>query len=578
MSAPKDTPSSPRPSTPDLMAPKLTPPGQSVTPPDSGQAAAAPPPNPVGYASTPPASRPAGDQGGAYIPPGSNAPHQANNRANNRANNPSNSPTLNPNLLALGVLALLALFVIFTLPALVSDEPEHTSSEEPAPPARPNVTGQQTQEPPAAPSTPAPQPAMPSGNTNNAAQQKAQALLSEVLSLRAQLESQRVDRWAHEEYQQALNRAEEAAQAFTRRKYPQSVVIYQQALTDMQAILSTRESRFKDYLAQGELALGEAQSMADADLARQHFTTALSMNPDSTEAETGLKKAEDLKQAFRLLETGNTLRDQGEMEAALEKIQQAHQLAPQAQSIELAYQGLKQELDDAHFQQALAEANQSIQAGHLSDARQAVNRAAAIEPQSPQIADLRQRIAERSQSAQIRALRQKAQQAMGQEDWDRAKEQYRKALALDPNLSFAKLGLAQAEERAQAMQDLQTYLSRPMRLSSNPVMNHAKLLLEQIKDMQAKAPRLQAKAKELDKLIQRMSVPVTVSLTSDGQTRLLLHRIRRLGTLDQLDLTLRPGEYVISGSRDGYRDVRHTLKIQPGETRVQVDVRCEEPI
>lgn len=527
-------------------------------------------------AGTPPPTAPVPP--GAYIPPGSATPSTTPLAA---STTPGQS--LNPNLLALGVLTLLALFVVFALPALVSDEPDtpqtNGSRNEPSPAstATESTETESTTASPTAPASNANQVAT-SENAQNAAQQKAQALLSEVLSLRAQLESQRVDRWAHEDYQQALNRAEEAAQAFTRRRYPQAVEAYEQALSDMQAILSTRESRFQDYLAQGELALEDAQTGQDTDQARQQFTTALAINPDSAEAKAGLEKAEQLKKALALAEEATALRQQGDMDSALEKLQQAHQLAPQSQTIELAYQGLKQALDNAEFQQAIADANQSIQAWRLTDARKAVNKAAKIDPQAPQIADLRQRISDRSQAAQIRALRRKADKAMDKEDWALAKIHYRKALKLDPNLSFATRGLARAEERQKAMKDAESYLSRPMRLSSDPVMNHARLLLEHLKDIQTGAPRLQAKARELESLIKRMSVPVAVSITSDGQTQLLLHRIRRLGTLSQTSLTLRPGEYVISGSRDGYRDIRRTLTIQPGEKQVDIDVRCEEPI
>ena len=73
------------------------------------------------------------------------------------------------------------------------------------------------------------------------------------------------------------------------------------------------------------------------------------------------------------------------------------------------------------------------------------------------------------------------------------------------------------------------------------------------------------------------STPVSVTMTSDGLTDITLLRVRRLGTLAEQALSLRPGVYTAVGIRNGYRDVRIKFEVRPDQTNT-VEVRCVETI
>ena len=51
-------------------------------------------------------------------------------------------------------------------------------------------------------------------------------------------------------------------------------------------------------------------------------------------------------------------------------------------------------------------------------------------------------------------------------------------------------------------------------------------------------------------------------MTSDGLTDITLLRVRRLGTLAEQTLSLRPGVYTAVGIRNGYRDVRIKFEVR----------------
>jgi hypothetical protein len=41
-------------------------------------------------------------------------------------------------------------------------------------------------------------------------------------------------------------------------------------------------------------------------------------------------------------------------------------------------------------------------------------------------------------------------------------------------------------------------------------------------------------------------------------------------------LELLPGVYTVLGQRDGFKDVRHSLKLEPGTAEVRLEVICTE--
>jgi hypothetical protein len=73
-------------------------------------------------------------------------------------------------------------------------------------------------------------------------------------------------------------------------------------------------------------------------------------------------------------------------------------------------------------------------------------------------------------------------------------------------------------------------------------------------------------------------VPVTVSLLSDDRTEVTVLRVGPQGRFRQKSLELRPGSYVVVGTRPGYRDARRTLVVPPGRSPAPLTVRCDEAL
>ena len=79
-------------------------------------------------------------------------------------------------------------------------------------------------------------------------------------------------------------------------------------------------------------------------------------------------------------------------------------------------------------------------------------------------------------------------------------------------------------------------------------------------------------------MLQEARTEVTVRLVSDGLTEVVVLRVGTLGTFRERTIVLRPGSYVVTGRRQGYRDARKTLVISSSKVPPPLDVRCTEAL
>jgi hypothetical protein len=230
------------------------------------------------------------------------------------------------------------------------------------------------------------------------------------------------------------------------------------------------------------------------------------------------------------------------------------------------------------FAAAMSEAHDALDRGDWGAARQGLARAAALQPASPAVADVRRRIEEAERSEALGRHRERARDLEAKEDWHRALAEYEAALKLDPAVAFALEGRDRTTKRGSLADKLDFHIGHPLRLATDSVAREAEVALQQAREVEAPGPRHQKQVTALDRALVEMRTPVAVVLESDGQTEIVVHKVGRLGTFERRTLELRPGTYTIVGSRGGYRDVRRQLVVKPAAAPPPLVVRCEEAI
>jgi len=145
-------------------------------------------------------------------------------------------------------------------------------------------------------------------------------------------------------------------------------------------------------------------------------------------------------------------------------------------------------------------------------------------------------------------------------------------------LSFASDGLQRGRQMSALHQQLDELIAEPDRLSIPSVMQKATMLVVNITTRADVGSRLAAQRDELSRLLKRAATPLTVPLISDNVTQVSIYKIGRLGNFMRKEVNLRPGTYVVVGSRPGFRDVRLEFRVAPEIEMQPVVVQCEEQI
>jgi tetratricopeptide (TPR) repeat protein len=139
----------------------------------------------------------------------------------------------------------------------------------------------------------------------------------------------------------------------------------------------------------------------------------------------------DFEQALALIEAGDASYSYGDYRESLEQFRQARELLAE---IERTGQ---QTLADAK-----AEAGAAIESLNLNVAGSAIDLAAAMAPQDPQVVDLRSRV---DALPRVAALVEAGDQALERDHFQQARDAYQQAVDLDPAHQRAKSGLAAAQ-------------------------------------------------------------------------------------------------------------------------------------
>jgi tetratricopeptide (TPR) repeat protein len=282
-------------------------------------------------------------------------------------------------------------------------------------------------------------------------------------------------------------------------------------------------------------------------------------------------KAEALK---RLLVSADRFAAAGSLSAAQSDFQEALRLDPQSREARAGLQRVKSRMAEEAFRRWMAEGLTALNAGDAATARARLLKAQALRPEAPEVKEALAQAEGRLRSARIEILRQKALAGEQREDWAGALAAYEEALALEPNLQFALQGKERSAALAALERRVEFFVNQPEVLGSDTQLDQAVRLLRDIQAAPPAGPRLAAEAEKLKALVQTAKTPVRITIESDNLTEVSVYRVGRLGRFGARDLNLRPGTYIMLGSRDGYRDERLEVVVKPSPEPIRVTLIC----
>ena len=469
--------------------------------------------------------------------------------------------------IGLGILMALGLWVFVFLPDQVSTVsrtpsrtalPGATDVADPTPAAG-NQTGSSTAPPPF------------QQLQTDRERERAQDTLSSFVTLQIKLDDEmHVEQWGAERFTAAQELANEGDELFTREQFDDAITRYNDGIAALEALVGEGEAKFAAALAEGIAAL----AALDAGAARIAFDKAALIYPDHPDVRNGLARAANLPEVLDKLDLAVELRAQGDIDGARKTYIAIRNLDAATPGIDEALSELDALVEELKFQRFLSDGYAALNERRFNAARKAFNAALGMRPgNQPALAGLAQ-VGQASTLSRIDALRGEAQRQETAEQWVEAKASYERVLTIAGSLKFARDGRGRAATRARLDEQLVTTIREPHLLSSDERFNAAVTLYQRATKVPTPGPRLTEQLDQLEAILARAAEHVTVTLVSDNATEITVVQVGFLGTLERHQLSLRPGRYVIKGSRNGYRDLRLEIDVEPD--MAPLDVRCRE--
>jgi tetratricopeptide (TPR) repeat protein len=402
----------------------------------------------------------------------------------------------------------------------------------------------------------------------------AQDVLEKLLDSQFQLEEIAVAQWAGEDFTRAAALAGKGDEHYRNRQFEEAIAAYEAGLELMEQLLVRKEQALTDVIATGNAAIAAADSAA----ATKAFQLALAIDPDSPAALQGLKRADVLDAVQELLAKADELEASGNTIEALEVLQQVSGLDPADNSVRQSIGRLQALLDQQEFNRQMSAGYQALGRGSYSTAIAAFQAAIKLDPQATEAQEaLRQAKNDRNLYS-INGHLRKAEQYIGEEEWQQALQEYDQALAIDDTLVVIRQSREETGVRAQLDAALQDATTRPERLTSEPVWQAAQVLYRKAAAIEKPGPRLSGQLVTLQQQLQDAITPVMVTFSSDNLSQVVLYKVAQLGIFTTHQLELKPGNYTLVASREGYRDVRKEFTVTPRSQSMHMTIQCEEPI
>ncbi len=456
------------------------------------------------------------------------------------------------------VLLLLASAVIFILPNSVtepwinySSESENTSPSASATVVSPSTAAQKTKY-----------------------RQDAQTLLAEIIARRDRLQEKRVELWGEFEFKQAMEQIERGDQQYQYGEYAKSVASYQSALDG----LSNLETTGKMTLAK---AIDEASNAIEESIlstATSNIELASAMAPSDKKVQQLSQRVANLPRLIEALQQGEKHSALSQLSAAKKAFSSAVTLDPKHKKATAALAKTEQKITEQRFRGHMSQGFRELDNNSFEQATAAFNRAGKVYIDHPAVKQALAQLETRRSQLWVTNNMARADQFAKQEQWQQAKSIYEKLLLTDATLTDVKVKQIPVNVRADLDRRIRGIIEDPLALASSSQLRKAQKTMRDASGIANPGPLLSNQIKTLKQIIKASQTPVEVTLSSDSNTNVTLFRVARLGTFERTSVSLKPGRYIVAGSRAGYRDVRIEFTLTDKGLDSPITISCNEAI
>jgi len=367
---------------------------------------------------------------------------------------------------------------------------------------------------------------------------------------------------------------EQALAAFAESNYVTANEQIEQALITGEQLIQQAKTEYE----QSMTAAQQAYEDENYQTAYENISNALRLNKQSQQAISLAASIEKLGEISSLLDEVLIARKENNLDKELSLIKEILAIEPEHERSQTRKKELVEAINQRQFAKYINQAHTAVDKGDAKSALSLLEKAMQLYPNRVEVMDLTKEIDELQRQQRIAEYSRQALAAMQQDDWEQAKTMLSKAL----NEKKYDKTMLDLMDKTNAILDLQTditsHINNPYRLSEQSIKDNAKALINQSSTYQASSPKLKQQAETLSVLVSKMSHKVTVNVTSDNQTHIQVRGVGVVGTVEDKNIQLYPGEYRFEGKRTGYESKLVNILIPYDQPFYQVHIICDEPI
>ena len=460
--------------------------------------------------------------------------------------------------LAVAMLLLVASAVIFVLPNLVSepwiegaDSSQNPVTKQPATLVSPSTAAQKTKY-----------------------RQDAQTILAEIIQRRDRLNQQGVDHWGGFEYNQAQKAVEQGDQEYSIGNYAESVASYQSALDGLRDL----ETRGQQLLQQAIANAAEAIENSVLSTAVSTTQLASAIAPDNQTVIQLSRRAKTLPGVIEAMQRGKQLTELERYSDAEQAYIDATTSDPEHKKAAAALASTRQKITEQRFRGFMSDGFTALDKNNFDLATQSFKRAATVYSDHPAVQQALAQVETRRTQFWVNKRIAEAAEFERQEQWQQALSIYQQLLDTDATLTDIRVKQIPVSVRAELDKRIKKVLGDPLALSAISQYRHGQKVLQDAAGIANPGPLLSEQIAQLREALKSSQTPIEVMLTSDSVTDVTLFRVAKLGTFDKTAVSLKPGRYIVAGSRVGYRDVRIEFTVTGEGFDTPIAVSCTEAI
>lgn len=407
---------------------------------------------------------------------------------------------------------------------------------------------------------------------NNFSEDDVLELIGESVIQMQELESLQTSIWSPELWSDYLAQVNIAEEYFFAQQYDQSYFAYEAILELGQSILNSATPIFNELIAESEIAIINGS----IEEARAYLSQARVIQPDDSRLSELFLRAENYQQASQKYIETRELISRDLLDDALTSVEVLMLLDSEYPDGMRLYNEVINLITERDFGLIMADAFNELNQRNANSALNLFDQALSLMPASQTALDGYIQAEQLNISQQINLNLFSAEENIESEQWESAINFFDNALALNSNLTEAIDGKNFAISRQIFDQKINFYIANPSEMLDEQALLEVAEILEESSSYNFSNDSLMPdNIRLLDEIYEVMITPVELMVISDNRTYISILRTSDLGMLDTRSIMLKPGNYIITGSREGFRDVRIDLQVRPNSIN-SVEVICSE--